>query len=209
MRRKVPISVAAVLLAIAAHCGFFEDPNQPKGHDCWTGRCNIGGYVYDFQGTPLKGIKVERSGEGAGWVLTDKYGHYTVGENIPGWRYCVALKDSDWTFEPARRCYYINENLENQDFTAYPAEIAYLNISGRVEDGQGNPVEGVVITVEGMDKEPVVTDPRGDYLVEGLIAGFGYCVVPGKAGCTFEPARRCISNLDLSYPYQNFTATCP
>jgi hypothetical protein len=208
MRHKVIISATVVLLALAASCGFFEDPSRPKEHDCWTGRCNIEGYVFDFQGTPLKGIKVERSGEGAGWVLTDKHGYYKVGENVPGWRYCVAPNDSDWTFEPDRRCFYINENLTNQNFTAYPADIGYLNISGHVEDEQGDPVEGVVITVEGMDKEPVVTDARGDYLIEGLIARFGYCVVPAKARCTFEPDRRCISNLDISYPYQNFTATC-
>jgi hypothetical protein len=209
MCHRVLVAAVLVVLAMPAGCGFFEDLNQPKGHECWTGRCDIEGYVYDFQGTPMKGIKVVRSGEGGGWVLTDKHGHYTLSQNVPGWRYCVAPSDSDWTFEPEKRCFYINENRKNQDFTAYPAVLDYVNISGRVEDGRGNPIQGVVITVEGMDKDPVVTDARGDYVVEGLIAGFGYCVVPSKTGCAFDPDKRCITNLDISYPYQNFAATCP
>jgi hypothetical protein len=207
---RPPVLFLTVLLIVGVFtgCGFFEDLHQPKGHDCWTGRCNISGYVRDFQGTPMKDIKVVRSGEGAGWVLTDKHGHYTVGENVPGWRYCVAPSDSDWTFEPEKRCYHIDTNLENQDFTAYPAIILRRSISGRVEDSQGSPVEGVVINVEGMDMEPVLTDENGDYMVERLIAGFGYCVVPSKPGCAFEPHKRCIENLDVSYPYQNFIAAC-
>lgn len=200
--------VFSVLLVVAAGCGFFEDLHQPKGHDCWTGRCNITGYVRDFQGTPLKDIKVVRSGEGAGWVLTDRHGYYSIGENVPGWRYCVAPSDSDWTFEPENRCYHVDTNYKNQDFTAYPAVIWRRSISGRVVDGEANPVAGVVISVEGMDKEPVTTDANGEYVVEGLIANFGYCVIPSKPGCGFEPDRRCIENLDVSYPYQNFTATC-
>ena len=202
-------AIVVFLLMVPAGCGFFDDPSQPEGHECWTGRCNIAGYVHDFQGTPMKDMKVFRSGEGAGWVLTDKHGHYIMGNNVPGWRYCIAPGDSDWTFEPKKRCYYINENLENQNFTAYPALIFWRSISGRVEDGEGNPVQGVVISVEGMDKDPVETDENGDYIVEGLINGFGYCVIPSKAGCTFEPEERCIENLDVSYPYQNFTVTCP
>jgi hypothetical protein len=208
VRRIIP-AIAVFLLTLPAGCGFFEDLEQPEGHDCWTGRCKIAGYVRDFQGTPMKDIKVFRSGEGAGFVFTDKHGHYILTSNVPGWRYCVAPGDSDWTFEPEKRCYYINENLEDQDFTAYPAVIFWRSISGRVVDGEGNPVQGVVISVEGMDKDPVETDESGDYIVEGLINNFGYCVIPSKSGCTFEPEERCIENLDVSYPYQDFTATCP
>jgi len=198
-----------LLLILPAGCGFFDDPSQPEGHECWTGHCNIAGYVHDFQGTPMKDVKVLRSGEGVGWVLTDKKGHYIMPNNVPGWRYCIAPGDSDWTFEPEKRCYYINENLENQDFTAYPARIFWRSISGRVEDGEGNPIQGVVISVDGMDKDPVETDENGDYIVEGLISRFGYCVIPSKNESTFEPEERCIENLDISYPYQNFTAICP
>ena len=208
LRRAIAAVTVALLLTIPTGCGFFEDLNQPKGHDCWTGRCNIGGYVHDFQGTPMKDMKVYRSGEGGGYVFTDKHGHYLMTNNVPGWRYCVAPKDSEWTFEPERRCYYIDENLEDQNFTAYPAIIHWRTISGRVVDGEGDPVQGVVIDVEGMDKDPVETDENGDYVIEGLIDGFGYCMVPSKPGCTFEPEERCIENLDVSYPYQNFTATC-
>ncbi len=208
IRWSIAAAIVFALIVMSMGCGFFEDPSQPKGHDCWTGRCDIAGYVRDFQGAPMKDIKVFRSGEGAGWVLTDKHGHYVMPNNVPGWRYCVAPGDSDWTFEPEKRCYYINENLENQDFTAYPAVIFRRSISGRVEDAEGNPIQGVVISVEGMEKAPVLTDENGDYTVEGLISGFGYCVIPSRAGCTFEPDERCIANLDVSYPYQNFTATC-
>jgi hypothetical protein len=209
--RSCRVCLAALLACIAASggCGFFEDLNQPEEHPCWTGRCTISGYVRDFQGTPLKDIEVVRSGEGSGWVLTDKHGHYTMGENVPGWRYCIAPSDSDWTFEPEKRCYNIDDNLENQDFTGYPAFISWQSISGRVEDGDGNPVAGVSMRVEGMDKDPVLTDENGDYVIDGLIGGFGYCVIPNKQGCSFQPPERCIENLDVSYAYQDFAANCP
>jgi hypothetical protein len=99
--------------------------------------------------------------------------------------------------------------LENQNFTAYPAEVYWRSISGRIEDSEGNPISDVVVTLEGMDKDPVLTDEKGDYIVTKLYAGFRYCVTPSKEGCTFTPEERCIENLDVSYPYQNFTAGCP
>jgi hypothetical protein len=202
-----PLALVLVLLLLVG-CGFFADPQRPTEPPCRDNRCKISGYVFDFQDSPVEGVKIAREGAGFGWVLTDKWGRYEVPNNVHTWKYCLTPNDSGWTFEPPNRCYTMDRDYEDQNFTAYPEYYEEFYISGRVVDGHGDPVENVLITTEGWDQDPVRTDEDGSYRVDGLIGGWDYCVIPSKAGCTFEPVKRRYFELDINYLYHDFAAAC-
>ncbi len=200
--------VLLVLFILGAGCGFFEDPDPGTGPACEQGGCNIGGYVYDFQGKPMEGVRIVRTGAINTWVTTNAQGYYVVPGNVIGWNYCLAAKDSGWVFEPEKRCYTVEGNYGDQNFVGTPSPIREYFISGRVVDGGGNPVKDVLITIQCSSQTPVHTGANGNYLVEHIIGVGDYCVVPSKAGCGFQPTQRCFENLDTNRAGQDFVAVC-
>ena len=64
-----------------------------------------------------------------------------------------------------------------------------LSIMGRVKDGKGNPVSGVVISTDS--GIPVTTNGNGGYTVNSLAPGV-YTLTPQKAGHEFLPTSRTI-----------------
>lgn len=81
------------------------------------------------------------------------------------------------------------------------------DISGTVKEGTRG-LGGVTLTLVGPGSctDTMPTNPRGKYAFKELASGT-YTVTPGKAGCTFTPARKTvtISGGDLK---ANFKATC-
>jgi hypothetical protein len=206
MRRTMAV-VSAALLVLAAGCGFFSDPQRETGPECGQLGCDISGCVRDFQGNPIPGIKIARTGTSPGLVAADAGGCYIVARNSIDWRICLAPADTLWTFVPENRCFTVEGNYTDQDFVGTPAKIHAVSVGGRVTDNVGGPVAGVLITVQGSTVAPVHTDANGDYHLDNIIGGWAYCVVPSKSGYDFEPPQRCYSNLDINRPAENFTAT--
>jgi len=69
------------------------------------------------------------------------------------------------------------------------AEPTYF-ICGRVHDGSGNPISGVIIS-DGAG-HTAITDSNGNYTLSELAAGT-YTITPSKSGYTFSPASRTVS----------------
>jgi hypothetical protein len=102
----------------------------------------------------------------------------------------------------------MDDNYTNQDFVAYPVNPVLHYVSGRIVDDVGVPMGSVLITAEGSHVDAVESDEEGQYIIEGLIGGYDYCIVPTKKGCLFEPDRRCFGRLGGSRAHQDFVASC-
>ena len=78
----------------------------------------------------------------------------------------------------------------------------YYSISGRVRDGNGNPIAGVTIS-DGAG-HTATADSNGNYTLSGLAAGT-YTITPSKSGHTFSPASRTV-NVPPDAAGKDFTA---
>jgi murein DD-endopeptidase MepM/ murein hydrolase activator NlpD len=78
------------------------------------------------------------------------------------------------------------------------------SISGRVTDGNSNPVSGVTVS-SGLNSN-AVTDASGYYTITGLITGT-YTLTPIKSGYTFIPSHRTDVSIPPDRIGQNFTGT--
>lgn len=69
------------------------------------------------------------------------------------------------------------------------------NVSGRIVDSDGNPVEGAAIRMSGTQNRLTVTDATGNYHFENVETNGFYTVIPARANFTFSPSQRSFSAL--------------
>src|SRR5207302_3374144 len=69
------------------------------------------------------------------------------------------------------------------------------NVSGRITDSSGNPVEGVGITLGGTQSRLTITDAAGNYHFDNVETNGIYTVTPARANYSFAPAQRNFSQL--------------
>ncbi len=86
-----------------------------------------------------------------------------------------------------------------------PITIAY-SVSGKVTDGEGNPLAGVTIYLTGAADKTAVTDLEGSYKIMGLFDG-SYTVTPILEGFEFAPLSRNITISGASVTGQDFEVT--
>ena len=86
-------------------------------------------------------------------------------------------------------------NLTIDEFTG-----AFFTISGKVYDGQGQPLGGAVM--RGLPNTPV-TDANG-YYQDTVPAHWTGTVIPSKANVTFSPASRTYTNISADQPNQDY-----
>lgn len=77
--------------------------------------------------------------------------------------------------------------IAGHTFTVYQSGASLYMISGRVVDGNGNPISGV--TISDNAGHTTTTDSSGNYTLSGLTAGT-YTITPNKSGYAFSPASR-------------------
>jgi Bacterial Ig domain len=71
------------------------------------------------------------------------------------------------------------------------------NVSGRIVDANGNPVEGAGVRMSGTQNRLTVTDANGNYNFADVETNGFYTVVPTRANYSFSPQQRSFSQLGL------------
>jgi Bacterial Ig domain len=74
---------------------------------------------------------------------------------------------------------------------------ANSNVSGRIVDANGNPVEGAGVRMSGTQNRLTVTDANGNYNFADVETNGFYTVVPTRANFSFSPQQRSFSQLGL------------
>jgi len=81
-------------------------------------------------------------------------------------------------------------------------------VSGRITDTNGNPVEGVVVTLSGGQSRKLITDANGNYRFDNVDTGGFYTVTPTRANFNFNPFNRSFSQ-EGNRTEAGFTGTSP
>ncbi|MCD6052759.1 MAG: Xanthomonalisin precursor, partial [Verrucomicrobia bacterium] len=87
-----------------------------------------------------------------------------------------------------------------------------LTISGHIQDAAGNPLSGVVITLQSANvyrgQNPVTTDINGNYTFTGIPRNTGnYTITPSQLGATFTIASQTVDMVTTSQTTINFVQT--
>jgi hypothetical protein len=115
-----------------------------------------------------------------GWQQQDPPGSVTTWDTTNNWVQKTGVASfSPWT-------------IANSSPTA-----ANGNVSGRIVDANGNPVEGAGIHMSGTQDRLAVTDTFGNYHFDNVETNGFYTVVPSRANFSFTPAQRSFSQLGL------------
>ena len=78
-------------------------------------------------------------------------------------------------------------------------------ISGRIVDGQGTPVAGVTIKLNGGQTRRAITDALGNYRFADVETGALYTLMPSRPNYSFNPANRSFSQIG-NHTEASFTA---
>jgi protocatechuate 3,4-dioxygenase beta subunit len=156
----------------------------------------IRGSVTDDEGTPVADVTISYGNEQT--TTTDSNGDYAIGVTEE-MTYTLTPSKENCLFEPESREVTLPGETSGQDFTARCDD---FTISGSITDGEGEPLEGVSVSV-GTDT--IATDQDGSYTIQ--VTSGSYTVAPSSNRCTFSP-----SSLEVEVPPdatgQQFTATC-
>lgn len=205
MTRFKTLRALTILLMLAA-CDPFGTDSGDSGGGCYSDGCDISGYITTEAGKPLQDVKVEMTGGGGGYVLTDRNGYYALSKNLMMRDYCVVPSKGPWEFAPDKRCYKdLAQNYTNQNFVA--AHVESFDITGNVIETSALPVADVMMFLTGAAEQNVRTNAAGFYAFRGLRGREDYCISPYKDGYTFEPVERCYTYLDSLFDAQNYLAT--
>ncbi len=160
--------------------------------------------VVTLGGTPQAGVSVAISGSSPGTRTTDSEGRYTFGFLTAGQTYTITPTLSGYGFAPTSTTL-----TPFSDAVTNFAATRLREITGRVLDLNGSPLQGVAVTLTGGRSATAVSDAAGRYAFTALVPGATYDVGVARPGFTFTPASRTFANLhdDVSEAAGSFTAT--
>jgi hypothetical protein len=147
-------------------------------------------------------------------ATTDSTGAYTLA-NVPAERdYTVTPTKPGYQFTPVNKSF---SNLSGNQ-AAVNFAVVFYSITGRItRTGTTTGISGVTVTITSpvpanFEARTTQTGPLGNYQFTVLPAGRDYTIEPAKAGFTFTPTTRSITNLSGNIPAgatTNFTGTGP
>jgi hypothetical protein len=121
-------------------------------------------------------------------IITNSVGEFMVQGLVPG-KYILSLTMDGYIFTPYTRTVTLPPDATGQIFTGVPGVAVTYAVSGKVLDGAGKPLAGVLIGLGS--RFSAVTDSLGNYSVRGVPAG-SYFLTAMKYGHIFVPANRAV-----------------
>ncbi len=167
-------------------------------------KCSISGTVSSING-PISYATVELSKFRFGNIttLTDINGRYCF-SGLERGIYSIKVREEGYSFYPSiRRVRYFNSEVGNQDFFGSSTANLYFSVSGRVIQYDGNPMEGVTVTIKGAIEDITITDSHGNYIFSGLPQG-SYVITPLLSEYRFTPSYRRVNIKGFLLDNQDF-----
>jgi hypothetical protein len=152
---------------------------------------SISGTILEDDGTPVPNVEVVATGGHDETVFTNASGEYqfaNVAEGAENITITPALEG--FVFDPEFRFIAgpVTDDVSGQDFVATAAQ---FRISGTILDGDGLPIEDVLVEATGGHEDATFTDASGFYQFLGIEHGTENIeIVPSLAGYSFDPASR-------------------
>jgi hypothetical protein len=160
----------------------------------------ISGTVTKDGGGVLQGVTITLSGPDAGSTITDNNGNY-IFTGLANGSYTITPSLAGYVFNPVSHAVTMNgANITSIYFTASVSTGASYSISGTVTVSGGEALQGVTITLSGVDIGTTTTDASGSYTFPELANG-SYTVTPSLAGYTFTP-----NNISVTVNNANVTS---
>lgn len=152
-----------------------------------TGTSSISGTIVDDNGVPIEGAQVNLSSEVRQFpsVFTASDGTYAV-MDLPAGGYFVSAFAFGYFSRSTDQLPLAEGEAAVVDFTL---PIRNSSVSGRVVDGDGNPIAGIFVEARnGQDFAGAMTGADGTFLISEMSAG-EWTVVGGGPGTPWQPSQ--------------------
>jgi hypothetical protein len=170
--------------------------NQSQNFTATRLSFSVSGQITDGTGAPISGVSITLTGNqttlGTG---TDATGNYTITGVPAAANYTITPSKTHYVFSPANSA--INNLLSNSTAN-FTGTLLTHTISGTVNDGYGNGLAGVTLTLSGSASATFVTDATGNYSFGPLNDGGNYTVTPSKLFWGFLEPPQTFNNLSAS-----------
>ena len=163
----------------------------------------IKGHVKLANGTPVSGVTISINANSSPITSTTTAtdGYYEILDLPAPQNLSLVPYKTGYKFTPgALSCNPLDGSLDNQDFTGD----AKVDISGNVNDGQGNPLSGVRLDLTGDTADFQYTGTYGNYSFT-VSTGGNYAVEASLTGYIISPAKRKFPAIASSQSAQDFT----
>ena len=158
-------------------------------------RHRIGGRLVKQDGTALSGVTVQLDDSA---TTTDANGYYSFAEVAAGESYTITPISTYFTFTPETKTF---EDLGADQTTDFSAQDQLISVTGKISDGNGNPVAAATIDLTGSRSVSTITDAAGHFQILNLPKSGTYTVSVSKSHYTFTTSSR-----TLDHPTENVTA---
>jgi len=185
MEIKRIVSVLFVLMMVATTVGVLAQEDTTPDQTVIPTYL-VEGTVTDEAGEPLTSAVVALLGkEVAERGIVDENGSYSF--EVPRDRYVLVVVAKEYV--PFREAVPLNESMTIDVTLKAKADVVLGNLSGTITDGEGAPLAGVDVYIEGQGRHRATrTDENGEYTFEGLGEGpHGLAAI--KRGYTVFKAR--------------------
>ncbi len=172
------------------------DPNLPS----------ITGLVVDTNGDPLSGVIVKLTGTETRFAQTDSFGIFSFNNLTQSGNYNTQPKQTGYLFTEYSQDFV---NLTGENAVVFTGEQNNFSIGGRVADGNGNGVSGIIVQLDGAFSEFAVTDGSGDYVFSNLPADGFYVITPTGGSGSFVPSQIMVDALTSNFGGNNFIQLAP
>ena len=190
MKNKFKVVFALILVIsltlVLSSCGF----------PVYFNHYSVSGIVQDSEGKPIMNAAIKFD-NGYSSTSSDEDGYWQ--RSGLGGSVIIKAEKAGHSFTPSQ--YPVNQNETNINFTSNQIVPEKYEISGRVEDGEGNGIGDIVIRFSD-GYAPTTTDSSGNWEKDNLSGDI--TVTPNDNEYVFDPASRSVSGPDS---YVNFVGT--